>query len=98
MSTEIEGNGHAQGDGGGGDRWQGALAGALESVDAEKLARGLGWFSIGLGLAEVLAPGGVAKISGVSSKNKGLIRLFGLREVAHGVAIFSQGRRPAEAL
>jgi uncharacterized membrane protein len=99
MSTELQGggNGRAQGDGGGGE-WQGALADALESVDAEKLARGLGWFSIGLGLAEVLAPGGIAKISGVSRRNTGLIRLLGLREIAHGVGIFAQGRRPAEAL
>jgi uncharacterized membrane protein len=98
MSTQIrdEENGHAQGNGGG--EWQGALADALEGVDAEKLARGLGWFSIGLGLAEVLAPGGIAKISGVSRRNTGLIRLLGLREIAHGVGIFSQGRRPAEAL
>ena len=99
MSTQMhpdgDGNG-AQGNGGG--DWQGALADALEGVDAERLARGLGWFSLGLGLAEVLAPGGIAKISGVSKKNTGLIRLLGLREIAHGVGIFSQGRRPTEAL
>lgn len=41
---------------------------------------GLGWFSIGLGLAELLAPRGIAKISGVRG-NTGLIRLFGLREI-----------------
>ncbi|HKG15291.1 MAG TPA: SRPBCC family protein, partial [Pyrinomonadaceae bacterium] len=101
MSTQTHGDGQAQGNGnggGGGGEWQGALADALQSVDAGKLARGLGWFSIGLGLAEVLAPGGVAKISGVSRKNTGLIRLLGLREIAHGVGIFSQGRRPAEAV
>jgi uncharacterized membrane protein len=99
MSTQThpDGNGHAPSNGGGGE-WRGALADALESVDAERLARGLGWFSIGLGLAEVLAPGGVAKISGVSRKNTGLIRLLGLREIAHGVGIFSQGRRPTEAV
>src|SRR5215207_5162067 len=102
MSTQIQGDGdgHSQENGDGG-ALQGALAGALESlegVDAEKLARGLGWFSIGLGLAEVLAPGGVAKISGVSKGNTGLIRLLGLREIAHGVGIFSQGRRPAAAV
>lgn len=99
MSTEIQedGDGQAKGNGVGGEL-QGALAGALESVDAEKLARGLGWFSIGLGLAEVLAPRGIAKISGVSKKNTGLIRLLGLREIAHGVGIFSQGRRPAGAM
>ncbi|MFL6281595.1 MAG: SRPBCC family protein [Pyrinomonadaceae bacterium] len=99
MSTEVRGNGngYAQDSGGGGE-WQGALASAFENVDAEKLARGLGWFSIGLGLAEVFAPGGIAKISGVSRKSEGLIRLLGLREIAHGVGIFSQGRRPTEAV
>ena len=70
---------------------------ALKYVDPEQLARGLGWFSIGLGLAEVLAPRGVGRIAGVRG-NEGLIRLLGLREIAHGVAIFAQGRRPAGAL
>jgi uncharacterized membrane protein len=71
--------------------------GWLNGVDAEKLARGLGWFSLGLGLAEVLAPRGVAKIAGVRG-NKTLIRLFGLREIASGIAIFMQGKRPAAAV
>jgi len=70
----------------------------LTNMDPERLARGLGWFSIGLGLAEVLAPRGVAKVAGVSGDNAGLIRLFGLREIAHGLAIFAQGRRPAGAV
>jgi uncharacterized membrane protein len=98
MSTQMRGDGDGNGGGNGGGEWRGALADALEGVDAEKLARGLGWFSIGLGLAELLAPGGVAKISGVSRKNTGLIRLFGLREIASGVGIFAQGRRPTEAV
>ena len=71
--------------------------GGVENLNAEKLARGLGWFSIGLGLAELLAPQGVAKIAGVRG-NTGLIRLFGLREIASGIAIFTQGRRPAAAV
>ena len=70
---------------------------AMKYVDGEQLARGLGWFSIGLGLAELLAPRGVARVAGVRG-NEGLIRLLGLREIAHGVAIFTQGRRPAEAV
>lgn len=63
----------------------------LPNVDAEQLARGLGWFSLGLGLAEVLAPRAVARITGVRTSNAGLIRLLGLREIAHGVGIFAQG-------
>jgi uncharacterized membrane protein len=75
----------------------GRRQGYLKYVDEEQLARGLGWFSIGLGLAELLAPRGIGKISGVKG-NTALIRLLGLREIAHGVAIFSQGKRPTEAL
>ena len=75
----------------------GRRQGALKYVDEEQLARGLGWFSLGLGLAEVLAPGAVAKVAGVRG-GTGVIRLLGLREIAHGLAIFSQGRRPTEAL
>ena len=56
-----------------------------------RLARGLGWFSIGLGLAEVLAPGGVARMIGVP-KHRGLMRALGFREIASGVAILTQSK------
>jgi uncharacterized membrane protein len=62
----------------------------LPSSSGKKLAKGLGWFSIGLGLAELLAPRAIASISGVSKSRTGLIRLYGLREIAAGVMIFSQ--------
>jgi uncharacterized membrane protein len=61
----------------------------LPSSSARRLAKGLGWFSVGLGLAELLAPRAIASISGVSNKHTGLIRLYGLRELGAGVAIFS---------
>jgi len=72
-----------------------ALVGSKKN--GEELARGLGWFSIGLGLAETLAPRGIAKIVGVrgDSSNRLLIRMLGLREIAHGVAILSQNGRSA---
>ncbi|HEY0320124.1 MAG TPA: SRPBCC family protein [Pyrinomonadaceae bacterium] len=72
----------------------------LKNVKAERLARGLGWFSIGLGLAELLAPRGIARVAGVRG-NTTLIRLLGLREIAHGIAIFTQDNKtgkPAEAV
>jgi uncharacterized membrane protein len=75
----------------------GQRQGSLKYVDEEQLARGLGWFSLGLGLAELLAPRSVAKVAGLRG-NTGLIRLFGLREIASGIAIFTQGKRPAGAL
>ncbi|HYE15959.1 MAG TPA: SRPBCC family protein, partial [Pyrinomonadaceae bacterium] len=90
---EIENGGGGNGDGGAAPGQSGIL-----NVSGEGLARGLAWFSIGLGLAELLAPRGVAKVAGVSEGNSALIRLLGLREIAHGVAIFSQGRRPAGAV
>jgi uncharacterized membrane protein len=69
----------------------------LPSSSAKRLARGLGWFSVGLGLAELLAPKAIARISGVSNTHTGLIRLYGLRELASGIAIFSQ-EKPTEAV
>ena len=69
----------------------------LPSSSAKRLARGLGWFSVGLGLTELLAPRAIAKISGVSNAHTGLIRLYGLRELASGIAIFSQ-EKPTEAV
>src|SRR6185437_16475346 len=56
----------------------------LPKSNAKRLARGLGWFSIGLGLSELLAPKAIAKICGVSNAHTGLIRLYGLREIAAG--------------
>ncbi|MFL6254612.1 MAG: SRPBCC family protein [Pyrinomonadaceae bacterium] len=75
----------------------GRRQGTLKYVDEQQLARGLGWFSLGLGLWELLAPRGVAKVAGMRG-NTALIRLFGLREIASGIAIFTQGKRPAGAV
>ena len=69
----------------------------LPSTSGKRLAKGLGWFSVGLGLAELLAPRAIANISGVSKTRTGLIRLYGLRELASGIAIFSQ-QKPTEAM
>ena len=69
----------------------------LPSSSAKKLAKGLGWFSIGLGLAELLAPRAIANISGVSNRRTGLIRLYGLREIASGITIFAQ-EKPTEGM
>jgi uncharacterized membrane protein len=60
----------------------------------ERLANGLGWFSIGLGLAQILSPGGVARLIGVNdgAKNRGLMRAIGVREIATGVGILAKSR------
>jgi hypothetical protein len=53
------------------------------------LAQGLGWFSIGLGLVELLAPRSVARHLGMEERTA-LIQAFGARELATGVAILTQ--------
>jgi uncharacterized membrane protein len=63
---------------------------------SERLATGLGWFSIGLGVAELVAPRAVARGIGLEGRGPtaALTRLCGLRELAAGVGILSE-RRPA---
>jgi uncharacterized membrane protein len=51
--------------------------------------RGLGWFSIGLGLTQVMMPGTVSRFIGLKN-HKGLMRILGFREIASGLGIFSQ--------
>ncbi len=52
----------------------------------------LGWFSIGLGLAETAAPGAVASLIGMreNAGNRSLLRFCGLREIASGVGILTR--------
>jgi len=58
---------------------------------ADKLARSLGWFSIGLGIAEVLAPRRVANAAGTNN-HSAWIRAFGVREIVSGVGILTNPR------
>jgi len=60
----------------------------------ERMAEGLGWFSIGLGVAEVLAPRQLGRMIGLRRKHTFLLRLLGLREIASGLGILSK-QRPA---
>ena len=60
----------------------------------DKLARGLGWFSIGLGVASLIAPRTMARTIGVKddSSNQNLLRFIGIREIVSGLGILSQPR------
>src|SRR4051794_10677369 len=62
--------------------------------NGERLAQGLGWFSLGLGLAQIAAPGGMARLIGVpdDDENQQMMRAVGMREVASGLGILSQPR------
>ena len=64
----------------------------VKDVTAEKLATGLGWFSIALGLAEVLAPRQLGELIGVGDDHDALMPGLGLREIASGVGILMQPR------
>jgi uncharacterized membrane protein len=64
------------------------------SHDDERLARVLGVFSVGLGLAQILAPHGVARAIGVSGGSRKTMRAVGFREIATGVGLLTQ-QRPA---
>jgi hypothetical protein len=52
----------------------------------DELARGLGWFSIGLGLLELTAAHGLCRALGLKGRET-LVQAYGVREVATGVAI-----------
>lgn len=54
----------------------------------DRLARALGWFSIGLGITELAAPGHLARMLGLDGK-EGLIRAYGVRELASAVPTLS---------
>jgi hypothetical protein len=54
----------------------------------DRLARALGWFSIGLGVTELVAPGRIARALGLEDK-EGLIRAYGARELASAVPTLS---------
>jgi hypothetical protein len=61
-------------------------------MNARKLARGLGWFSVGLGLTELFAGRSLARSLGLEHRTD-LIRAFGARELATGVGILTQARK-----
>jgi hypothetical protein len=58
------------------------------NLSPESLARGLGWFSIGLGLAELLMTRKVSNAAGLPGK-EGVLRAYGAREIGQGVGILA---------
>jgi hypothetical protein len=55
---------------------------------AERVATGLGWFSIALGLAELAAPKAICRALGMDGKEP-LVRAYGVREVMTGISILA---------
>src|SRR5581483_10435040 len=73
-------------------RERGRSRGNSDLQTENRIANGLGWFSIGLGLAEIAAPRSVARLIGVPEEGRTstVLRLYGIREVAAGVGILLQ--------
>jgi hypothetical protein len=60
---------------------------------ANSLAKGLGWFSVALGVAELVAPRKLARAVGLKGR-EGVVAAYGARELATGIAILAS-RDPA---
>lgn len=66
---------------------------AVSLTQQPPLDRSLGWFSVGLGMAEILAPRTLGRVIGVGDQST-VLRMCGVREVVSGVGLLS-GRAPA---
>src|SRR5688572_15077405 len=55
----------------------------------ERISRGLGWFSVGFGIAQILAPRAIARITGVHVPAP-LVVMSGLSDLACGVGLLTQ--------
>ena len=75
-------------------RWQDDRWDRGSGERAERVARWLGWFSLGLGLTQLAAPRGVARMIGLRGNDgdrKAMIAI-GVREIASGIGILTQDR------
>ena len=64
------------------------------------LAGFLGVFSLGLGFAQVTMPGVIARACGIDphdDQNRLVMRLMGMREISHGLAVLSN-QQPAKSM
>ncbi len=67
------------------------LDAATNGTSTRRIANGLGWFSLALGLTEVIAAEPLARALGI--KKAGLIRAFGAREIAAGLGLLLQKKK-----
>lgn len=66
----------------------------LDAIKGLGLNKGLGWFSIGLGLAELIAGRRIAYAMG-ANQTPDLIRAFGVRGIATGAGILANPQSSA---
>ena len=60
----------------------------------DRVARGLGWFSLALGVAEIVAPGKLARVLGLEGRER-LLQAYGGREIGAGIWALSDTPAPA---
>jgi uncharacterized membrane protein len=67
---------------------------AIRTRDKDTLARFLGWFSLGLGTAQILAPKALCRLVGASGDglSKHVMRAMGVREATQGIGILTRPR------
>ncbi len=65
----------------------------------QRRGRGLGWMSLGLGVAQLAAPGAVRQLSGVddSPMSRAVVPLVGARELVHAAGLLTSRRKSAWA-
>lgn len=68
------------------------MKGDRDQQRSSALAKGLGWFSIGLGVTQLVAPRRLSQLIGVQDRPV-LMRILGVREILSGVGILAH--RPA---
>jgi hypothetical protein len=61
---------------------------------SDRVARGLGWFSLALGVTELVAPGKLGKALGLEG-HENLLRAYGGREIGAGMWALSDTPAPA---
>ncbi|MCF6367848.1 hypothetical protein [Rhizobium halophilum] len=66
--------------------------GSSSLTATDRLARNLGWFSIGLGVAELFAARSISRAIGMDG-SENLIRAFGAREIASGMLTLSLDKK-----
>lgn len=59
---------------------------------SDRLAKALGWFSIGLGVSQLVAAPRYTRALGIEG-NEGLVRAFGVREITSGVLSLSVDKK-----
>ena len=67
---------------------------SMQQTSQGALARGLGWFSIGLGVAQVAAPKAVSRLIGVrpTRASREVMRAIGMRELVAGAGLLADNK------